>query len=108
MKKWFAVIGNPISHSLSPLMHEKWLNENDIDASYIPIHVEEGKFEEAVKALKLLGCSGWNVTVPYKEAIIPLLDDIDESAKGMGAVNTVVKTADNRYHRVQYGWTWFR
>lgn len=97
MKKWFAVIGNPISHSLSPFMHEKWLNENDIDASYIPIHVEEGKLEDAVKALKLLGCSGWNVTVPYKEAIIPLLDDIDESAKGIGAVNTVVKTADNRF-----------
>ncbi|TQR19254.1 shikimate dehydrogenase [Psychrobacillus vulpis] len=97
MKKWFAVIGNPISHSLSPFMHETWLQENNIDASYIPIQVEEGKLEDAVKGLKLLGCSGWNVTVPYKEAIIPFLDEIDDSAKGVGAVNTVVKTEDNRF-----------
>lgn len=97
MKKWFAVIGNPISHSLSPFMHEKWLSELEIDASYIPIHVEEDNLEEAIMGLKLLGCSGWNVTVPYKEAIIPFLDDIDESAKGIGAVNTVVKTRDNRF-----------
>lgn len=97
MKKWFAVIGNPISHSVSPLMHDTWLQENGVDASYIPIHVEDGKLEEAVNGLKLLGCSGWNVTIPYKEAIIPLLDEIDESAKGIGAVNTVVKTVDNRF-----------
>ncbi|MEI4769475.1 shikimate dehydrogenase [Psychrobacillus sp. FJAT-51614] len=97
MKKWFAVIGNPISHSLSPFMHEKWLRELEIDASYIPIHVEENNLEEAIRGLKILGCSGWNVTVPYKEAIIPFLDDIDESAKGIGAVNTVVKTKDNRF-----------
>lgn len=97
MKKWFAVIGNPISHSLSPFMHEKWLKDNDIDASYIPILVEKDKLEEAVNSLKLLGCSGWNVTVPFKESIIPLLDEIDSSATGIGAVNTVVKTDDNRF-----------
>lgn len=78
-------------------MHEQWLQENSIDASYIPIHVEQGKLEEAVNALKLLGCSGWNVTVPYKSEIIPFLDDIHESAQGIGAVNTVVKTDDDRY-----------
>ena len=92
MKRWFAVIGNPISHSLSPTMHETWLKQLDIDASYIPIHVEQNNLEQAVKSLKLLGCSGWNVTVPFKEAIIPFLDEIDDSAKGIGAVNTVVKT----------------
>ncbi|TQR10589.1 shikimate dehydrogenase [Psychrobacillus soli] len=97
MKKWFAVIGNPIAHSLSPYMHDTWLEEQHINASYIPVHVEEGKLEEAVNALKLLGCSGWNVTVPYKEAIIPFLDEVDNSAKGIGAVNTVVKTGDGRF-----------
>ncbi|MEK4486541.1 shikimate dehydrogenase [Psychrobacillus sp. FSL H8-0484] len=97
MKKWFAVIGNPIAHSLSPYMHDTWLQELEMEATYIPIHVEEGKLEEAVQALKLLGCSGWNVTVPYKEAIIPFLDEIDESAKHIGAVNTVVKTVDGKF-----------
>ena len=97
MKKWFAVIGNPISHSLSPTMHETWLKQLDIDASYIPIHVVPNHLEKAVESLKLLGCSGWNVTVPFKEAIIPFLDGVDDSAKGIGAVNTVVKTIDNKY-----------
>ncbi|MFJ8063078.1 shikimate dehydrogenase [Psychrobacillus sp. NPDC096426] len=97
MKKWFAVIGNPIAHSLSPYMHDIWLSEQHINASYIPIHVEEGKLADAIQSLKLLGCSGWNVTVPYKEAIIPYLDEIDDSAKGIGAVNTVVKTDDDRF-----------
>lgn len=97
MKKWFAVIGNPISHSLSPNMHDAWLKQLNIDASYIPIHVEQNHLKQAVESLKLLGCSGWNVTVPFKEAIIPLLDEVDDSAKGIGAVNTVVKTGDNKY-----------
>lgn len=97
MKKWFAVIGNPISHSLSPEMHETWLKQMNVDATYIPIHVELDQLEQAVESLKLLGCSGWNVTVPFKEAIIPYLDEVDDSAKGIGAVNTVVKTLDNKY-----------
>lgn len=97
MKKWFAVIGNPIGHSLSPFMHDSWFQEQNIDATYIPIQVEEGELEEAVNALKQLGCCGWNVTVPYKEAIIPFLDEIDSSATGIGAVNTVVKTKDGRF-----------
>ena len=97
MKKWFAVIGNPISHSLSPTMHETWLKQLNMDASYIPIHVDQDHLKQAVESLKLLGCSGWNVTVPFKEAIIPFLDGVDDSAKGIGAVNTVVKTIDNKY-----------
>lgn len=78
-------------------MHDTWLKQLNIDASYIPIHVEQDQLEQAVESLKLLGCSGWNVTVPFKEAIIPFLDDVDDSAKGIGAVNTVVKTLDNKY-----------
>ncbi|WP_277584525.1 shikimate dehydrogenase [Psychrobacillus antarcticus] len=97
MKKWFAVIGNPISHSLSPTMHETWLKQLNLDASYIPIHVELDHLEQAVESLKLLGCNGWNITVPFKEAIIPFLDAVDDSARGIGAVNTVVKTKDNKY-----------
>ncbi|MCM3743420.1 shikimate dehydrogenase [Sporosarcina luteola] len=89
MKKWYAVIGDPIAQSKSPLMHEAWFRENGIDASYIPIHVEADHLEDAVAGLKRLGCSGWNVTVPHKSAIIPFLDKIDEEARRMNAVNTV-------------------
>ena len=94
MKKWYAVIGDPIGQSMSPEMQESWLQENNIDASYIPIHVRAEELEDAVASLKRLGCSGWNVTVPHKSAVIPLLDEIDASAKVMNAVNTVEVLAD--------------
>lgn len=97
MKKWFAVIGDPIAQSMSPTMHEAWLQQNEVDASYIPIHVPRGTIEEAVRSLKTLGCSGWNVTVPHKEAIIPYLDEIDPLAEAMQAVNTVV-VKEGRLH----------
>ncbi|MFC5604019.1 shikimate dehydrogenase [Sporosarcina koreensis] len=89
MKKWYAVIGNPIAQSMSPTMHDAWFRENGIDATYIPIHVDAERLGEAVASLKRLGCSGWNVTVPHKSAIIPYLDEVDEVARRMNAVNTV-------------------
>lgn len=89
MKKWYAVIGDPIAQSKSPMMHDIWFQENGIDASYIPVHVESDHLEDAVASLKRLGCSGWNVTVPHKSAIIPFLDHVDEEARRMNAVNTV-------------------
>ncbi len=89
MKKWYAVIGNPIAQSMSPAMHDAWFVENELDASYIPVHVTQQGLLEAVTSLKNLGCSGWNATVPHKSAIIPFLDHLEPSAKLMDAVNTV-------------------
>ncbi|WP_342543443.1 shikimate dehydrogenase [Paenisporosarcina sp. FSL H8-0542] len=94
MKKWYAVIGDPISHSMSPSMHSKWFADLSIDATYIPVHVKKDKLVNAVESLKCLGVSGWNVTIPHKEAIVPLLDHIDTTAALMGAVNTVVVEED--------------
>lgn len=96
MKKWFAVLGDPIEHSKSPFMHNQWFNELNIDATYIPIHVKKEDLGQAVASLKLLGASGWNVTIPHKESIIPYLDEIDETAKRMGAVNTVVRLSNGK------------
>ncbi len=96
MKKWYAVIGNPINQSMSPTMHDQWFLENDIHASYIPIHATTENLKEVVNGLKKLGCSGWNVTVPHKSAIIPLLDELEPSAKAMNAVNTVEVLEDGR------------
>lgn len=89
MKKWYAVIGNPISQSMSPSMHDEWFVNNKLDATYIPVHVKEENLEDAVANLKSLGCSGWNVTVPHKSAIIQYLDEIDAFAEQTNAVNTV-------------------
>ena len=94
MKKWFAVMGDPIEHSKSPAMHNAWFEEMSIDATYIPVHVSSENLESAVAGLKTLGASGWNVTIPHKTAIIPYLDELDELAEKMGAVNTVVRTKE--------------
>ncbi|MBT2582366.1 shikimate dehydrogenase [Planococcus sp. ISL-109] len=96
MKKWYAVIGDPISHSLSPFMHDHWFQKHDIDASYIPFHVEPAQLEQAISSMKLLGISGFNITLPHKQAVIPLLDQLDETAQHMNAVNTVV-AKDRRF-----------
>ncbi|MFF3101731.1 shikimate dehydrogenase [Viridibacillus arvi] len=96
MKKWFAVIGDPIEHSMSPAMHNQWFLEENLDAAYLPIHVLPEQLEDAIKSLEMLGASGWNVTIPHKTAIIPFLDELDTMAKKMGAVNTVVRQADGK------------
>lgn len=96
MKKWYAVIGNPIGHSMSPFMHNSWFSQMEIDATYIPIQVMEEDLEKAINSMKLLGTSGFNVTIPHKEKIIPFLDELDSMAKRMGAVNTVVRLEDGR------------
>ena len=89
MKKWYAVIGDPISQSMSPSMHDEWFENNKLNATYIPVHVREENIGDAVLSLKALGCSGWNVTVPHKSEIIQYLDEIEPFAKQMNAVNTV-------------------
>ncbi|WP_432355185.1 shikimate dehydrogenase [Sporosarcina sp. A2] len=89
MKKWFAVIGDPIEQSMSPGMHDFWFQENGIDASYIPIHAKKDDLQSVILSLQLLGCRGWNVTVPHKSDILPYLGHIDKSAAIMEAVNTV-------------------
>lgn len=89
MKKWYAVIGDPISHSLSPYMHGAWFEEHGVDAAYIPIHVEPSQLARSIDAMKVLGISGFNITLPHKQSIVPLLGRLEESAMQMHAVNTV-------------------
>lgn len=87
-----GLIGNPVEHTLSPLLQNYLAEETEINMVYVPFHVETGRLEDAVKgayALNLLGC---NVTVPYKSDVIPYLSDIDELAARIGAVNTLVRT----------------
>lgn len=90
------VIGDPISHSRSPLIHRHWLKTAGISGFFDPIHVRETELESFVAALKdgTSGYTGGNVTLPHKQAIAELVDDIDETAKQIGAVNTVWLEAD--------------
>jgi len=90
MKKLYAVIGNPIAHSMSPLMHNDLFQHYGIDAYYHAFAITKEQLADAIKGFRAMNISGFNVTVPHKVAIIPLLDDIDLLARSIGAVNTVV------------------
>lgn len=90
MKKLFGVLGDPISHSMSPVMHNDLFKLYNLDAVYLPFHVTSSKLEDAIKGLKALGAAGFNVTIPHKTSIIPFLDKVEPLAAAIGAVNTVV------------------
>lgn len=88
--KLLAIIGHPIGHSLSPLMHNTALHALGLDYDYRPIDIEPSQLKEAIQELSTQGCMGFNVTIPHKQTIIQLLQDVDEEARTIGAVNTVI------------------
>ena len=90
MKKYF-VIGNPIEHSLSPKLHNHWIKENNIDATYNKKKVEESDIKEIIKNIKNDKINGINVTVPFKKFVVPFLDQLTPAASEVQSVNTIFK-----------------
>jgi len=88
MKKYF-VIGNPINHSLSPKLHNYWLKQNNINAVYEKIKLEEDEIENFILKIKKQEINGCNVTVPFKKIVIPYLDRLSLEAKQTQSVNTI-------------------
>ena len=88
MKK-FIVVGNPIEHSLSPLLHNYWIKKNGIDAIYDKQKLNEDELEQNILQIKEKKISGINITVPFKKAIIPFLDELSIEAKSTQSVNTI-------------------
>ena len=90
MRKLFAIIGHPVAHSLSPRFQQAAFDAAGIDAAYLPFDIPPENLPHAIDALRTLGVSGVNVTIPHKEAILPLLDELSPTARDLGAVNTVI------------------
>lgn len=88
--KVLAVIGHPVGHSLSPVFQNAGIRACGLDYVYTAMPVEENRLQEAVQGMKALGIAGMNVTIPHKQAVMEYLDDIDEDARMLGAVNTIV------------------
>jgi shikimate dehydrogenase len=91
-----GVMGWPVTHSRSPRLHGYWLRHYGIDGAYLPLAVRPEDFEAALQALPKLGFKGANVTVPHKEAAFRAMDDVDDFARRVGAVNTVIVQPDGR------------
>jgi shikimate dehydrogenase len=89
-----GVIGMPVTHSRSPTLHNFWLNAHGIRGAYVPLAVEPERLKDALPGLVALGFRGCNVTMPHKQTAMALLDRINETARRIGAVNTIVVEAD--------------
>lgn len=90
MGKLFGLIGHPVGHSMSPIMHNDQFKQLKLDHHYQAFDVHPADLKAAIQGIRALGISGFNITIPHKVAVIEYLDEIDEEAKQIGAVNTVV------------------
>ena len=88
MKK-YLVIGNPISHSLSPELHNYWIKQNGLDAIYEKKKLNNNELENLISNIKQGNINGINVTVPFKNVVIPFLDELSDEAKITQSVNTI-------------------
>ena len=89
-----GLLGWPVAHSRSPVIHNHWLAQFGIPGRYVLFPVPPEKLEAAVRGIQVLGLRGCNVTTPHKQAIFPLLDRVDDLARRIGAVQTVVVEKD--------------
>jgi shikimate dehydrogenase len=102
-----AVLGDPVRHSLSPVMHNAALAALGLDARYLALPVSGDRLAEAVQGLAALGCAGFNVTIPHKERIAPLLTRLEPVARQLGAVNTVLPDGGGGWIGTNTDWEGF-
>ena len=103
-----GVMGYPITHSRSPLMHNTLMQENQVRGVYIPIEIKPGTLGPALESLPKLGFKGVNLTMPLKQEAIATVDELDSVGKLMGAVSCVVVRKDNSLFGVNNDWVGFR
>ncbi len=96
--KTAGVIGWPVAHSRSPMIHGHWLARHGIAGAYVPFPVQPGRLPAALRGLAALGFAGCNVTVPHKEETLAIVDVADEVARRIGAANLVVVRPDGSLH----------
>jgi shikimate dehydrogenase len=90
--KLLGVIGDPVEHSLSPVMHNEAIAHLNLNYVYVPFPIKREELEKAIAGFEAINVVGFNITIPHKQAIIPLLSEVSQTAKMVGAVNTVWRT----------------
>ena len=93
-----AVLGSPVAHSKSPLLHGFWLKQFGIQGHYVPIDVMAADLEQVLQTLPKMGFVGANVTLPHKEKILSIADQISDRAALIGAANTLVFQPDGKLY----------
>lgn len=93
-----GVIGSPIAHSRSPVLHNYWLKRYGIKGHYVPLDIAQADLAQALRMLPKLGFVGVNVTIPHKESVIGLADIVTDRAALIGAANTLIFRSDGKIH----------
>lgn len=93
-----GVIGSPIAHSKSPLLHRHWLRTLGLPGFYIPMDVTHADLEQVIRTLPKMGFVGVNITVPHKETVMAIADQITDRATLIGAANTLIFRSDGKIH----------
>ena len=94
-KKLYAIIGNPVSHSISPVLHNYWFKKYNIDANYSAIETNEGNLESVIKKIRQNELNGVNITLPYKQKVIQFIDQLINDAQLTNSVNTIFLDESN-------------
>ncbi len=102
-----AVMGWPVMHSLSPLMHNTWMEQEGLKGTYVPLAIEPGTLEPALRALHPLGFAGCNLTIPHKLDAMDIVDEVDDVARKIGAMSCVVVREDGTLFGTNNDWLGF-
>ena len=102
-----AVMGWPVMHSRSPLMHNYWMAQQGLAGTYVFLEIKPGTLEPALKALHPLGFSGCNLTIPHKLDAMSIVDEVDDVAKKIGAISCVVVREDGSLFGTNNDWLGF-
>ncbi len=94
----FGVIGDPVAHSLSPVIHNAAFAAAGLNCVYLPIRIFKRRLQESLAALDWLDIRGYSVTIPHKEGVIEKADEVDEAVEEIGAANTLFRGDDGRWH----------
>lgn len=102
-----GVMGWPVMHSRSPLMHNHWFAQQGLKGSYVPLAIAPGGLEPALRALVPLGFSGCNLTIPHKQDAMLIVDEVDAVARAIGAISCVVVRPDGTLFGTNNDWLGF-
>ncbi len=92
--KLAGIMGWPVAHSRSPSIHNHWIKQHGLNGAYVLLPVDPANLKDALKGLSALGFAGCNLTIPHKVMALPLVDRVNDTARRMGAINTIVVEAD--------------
>ena len=93
-----GVMGFPVMHSRSPMLHNYWFAQHKLAGTYVPLEIRPERLEAALRALPALGFAGCNLTIPHKETAFRFVDEVDETARKIGAISCVTVRPDGSLH----------